>query len=360
MQLVAVADDLSGATETLAALGLWGSKVWLNTDNPKALLNEIIAGQDLVIDSNSRPLSRVDAKRKAQQIAKVLSNLPEDALAFRKIDSLLRGNIATEVEEALNFGPVIFAPANPKTGRTTVDAVVHVNGAPLHMTDLWNAENSKPWDSITHALGKIPSVPIALQVVREGREKLVQTLKRQAKLGQVIICDAETDADLDAIAAAALQVGKIQIFGTAGLARAIARIYRPNTNSAISPTAVSQDVLVVVGSIAEASKRQVEELGKNGIKTFTFRAQDGEVPKLEDAVRSSLVLTGGETARVFLETLGISWVRPFEEIENGMIASSTSTSQVVVIKPGSYGDDQTLIRAVNYIKNYSKMETSQQ
>jgi 4-hydroxythreonine-4-phosphate dehydrogenase len=358
MQLVAVADDLSGSTETLAALGLWGSKVWLNPDNPKALLNEILAGQDLVIDSNSRPLSQIDAKQKARQIAKVLSNLPADALVFRKIDSLLRGNIATEVEEALNFGPVIFAPANPKTGRTTVDAVVHVNGCPLHLTDLWNAENSKPWESITQALGKIPTAVISLRTIREGREKLAQTLNEHVQLRQVIICDAETDSDLNTIAAAALQVEKIQIFGTAGLARAIARIWRPNTPAAMSPTVVAQEVMVVVGSISEASKLQVEELGKKGIKSFAFRVQDGEIPKLEDAIRSSLVLTGGETARVFLETLGVAWVKPFEEIENGMIASSTSTSQVVVIKPGSYGDDQTLIRAVEYIKNFSKMETS--
>ena len=358
MQLVAVADDLSGSTETLAALGLWGSKVWLNPDHPKGLLNEILAGQDLVIDSNSRPLSQVDAKRKARQIAKVLSNLPKDALVFRKIDSLLRGNIATEVEEALNYGPVIFAPANPKTGRTTVEAVVYVDGAPLHQTDLWNAESAKPWESITHALGRISSVVISLDLVHEGQEKLAQTLKEHAKLEQVIICDAATDSDLDIIAAATLTVGKIQIFGTAGLASAIARILRPNTPAAMPPNVVSQKVMVVVGSIAEASNRQVEELGKNGIKSFTFRAQDGEIPNLEDAIRSSLVLTGGETARVFLETLGVAWVRPFEEIENGMIASSTSTSQVVVIKPGSYGDDQTLIRAVNYIKNFSKRETS--
>lgn len=359
MQVVAVADDLSGATETLAALGLWGAKVWLNTDSPKDFLNELDSGNDMVIDTNSRLLSTAQARLSAKKIRNLLSNAQRSALVFRKVDSLLRGNIATEVEEALDQGPVVIALANPETGRTNVDGSVLVKGVALHETGLWDLEEHEPWRSIGAALGNLPSVVIPLVKVRSGVQELAQALIECANARAIAICDAETDTDLDAIAQATRQITDVQLIGTAGLARAIARIVRPTHKAVQAPSVMARNVMVIVGSGAEASRRQVAELDKQGTKSYIFGVEGTDKPSIDSAIGSSLVLTGGETARVFLESMGIEWVKPFAEIENGLIASTTSNSQIVVIKPGSYGDDQTLIRAVNYIKNFSNKEMSQ-
>jgi hypothetical protein len=40
---------------------------------------------------------------------------------------------------------------------------------------------------------------------------------------------------------------------------------------------------------------------------------------------------------------------PFTEIENGVVCSIASNGQIVITKPGSYGDDLALVRAVNFI-----------
>ena len=289
----------------------------------------------------------------------MISNAHRDALVFRKVDSLLRGNIAAEAEEASNHGLVVVALANPETGRTTIGGSVLVNGLPLHQTGLWEHETEEPWQSIGEALGNLPSQVIPLSKVREGAGELAKALLDCANSNSIAICDCETESDLDAIALACSDIAHVQLIGTAGLARAISRLVRKPQQEKQAPSVLSRKVMVIVGSGAEASKRQVAELEKQGTKAYLFGDEASEKPSIDLAMGSSLVLTGGETARAFMESMGIQWVKPFAEIENGLIASTTSNSQIVVIKPGSYGDDQTLIRAVNYIKNFSNIEMSQ-
>ncbi len=356
MQIVAVADDLSGATETLAALSLWGAKVWLNTENPTVLLDELQAANSFVIDSNTRLMSEVDAGHKAKQIAGILANSAKELIIFHKVDSLLRGNLAAEVEEAKVHGPVVLAVANPETDRTTLNGVVLVRGLEMHLTDLWSSESGQPWASIAQSLGTASSIVVSLDSVRRGPFELAKVLAEHAKSDSVMICDSETDEDLDAIAAAAQQICNVQLFGSAGLARALARIVRPSVASTETPTNVSREVTVIVGSNASSSNRQVAHLDELGIKWMTFRPEHDQEASFNAAIGSSLVLTGGATARAILENLGVEWLRPFHEIETGMVASSTSTSQAVVIKPGSYGDDHTLVRAVQYLMNISKQK----
>lgn len=358
MQVVAIADDLSGATETLAALGIWGSKVWLNTESPKSLLNEMDSGNHLVIDTNSRSLSATDARLNAKKISNLVSNLKTDALMFRKVDSLLRGNVAAEVEEAHTNGPVVIALANPETQRATLDGVVLIQGVPLHLTDLWQAEATEPWASIGEALGKTKNAIVPLLKVREGLENLASTLQELASSNTVAICDSETDADLTSIVLASAKVMGAQLIGTAGLARAIGKILKPAAIKINLPTPDQKGLMVIVGSGAEASRRQVEALEGKGIKVHALTTSGLDRENSQAATTASLVLTGGETARAVLAATSTDWIRPFEEIENGVVASETNNHQIVITKPGSYGDDLTLVRAVNYIKALSTNELS--
>lgn len=359
MQVVAVADDLSGATETLAALGLWGSKVWLNTENPKGLLNEIDSGKDLVIDANSRQLKPHDAKLKAKHAANLVSNLPNDALVFRKADSLLRGNLAVDVAEAALHGPVVMAMANPETGRTTVDGKVLVNGQALEATNLWHLEKTKPWPSIAAAISPLTFIEIPLEQVRSDTAKLVEILRDAAATKQVIICDSETTEDLDSIVKASSGISHVQFVGTAGLAKALGKSIRPQSPTIGFPEVRNHDVAVVVGSGAEASQKQLQVLANHGIHAYSLGQGLAALPALDVGQSASLVLTGGETARVVLDELGVDWIRPFIEIENAVVCSEASNGQIVVTKPGSYGDEEALLRSVNFLKQLSKHEMSQ-
>jgi 4-hydroxythreonine-4-phosphate dehydrogenase len=349
MQVIAVADDLSGATETLAALGLWGSRVWLNTKNPKLLLNEIKDHQNLVIDSNCRQLSPEKTRLQLRDIANVLTNLPKGSVVFRKVDSLLRGNLAQIVEEAQHHGPVIVAVANPATGRTTVGGVVYVNGTPLDQTELWEIEGRKPWSSIAESIAPLSSRVIPIETIRSGQAKLLAALTDAFNAGAVSICDSQTAEDLDLVAEAALAVERVQIVGTAGLARAVSKNLKLQSLPSGMPKLSTDEICVLVGSAAQASARQIDKLSGMKVSTFKLNDEKTRFPSLSEIGNASLVLTGGETARRVLDALDVNWIRPFSEIETGVVTSQTNDGKVVVIKPGSYGDDLALVRAVNFI-----------
>lgn len=359
MQVVGVADDLSGATETLAALGLWGARVWLNTQNPNGLLNEIQLGKDLVIDTNSRQLLSGEAKLAAKHSANLISNLPTGSLVFRKVDSLLRGNLAEEIAEATAQGPVVIALANPQTGRTTVQGKVLVNGQPLELTNIWQLEQSQPWATVGAAIAQTPFIELSLDAVRAGGDELLKTIRAAADQNLAIICDAETDQDLDAIAQASITLENVQLIGTAGLAKAVGKIVRPNALEVQFPDVRNHDVAVVVGSGAKASQRQLQVLANHGISANSLGQGLAALPALDVGQSASLVLTGGETARAVLDELGVEWIMPFTEIENGVVCSIASNGQIVITKPGSYGDDEALLRAVNFLKELSKQKESQ-
>ncbi|NGN62679.1 4-hydroxythreonine-4-phosphate dehydrogenase, partial [Streptomyces sp. A7024] len=77
-----------------------------------------------------------------------------------------------------------------------------------------------------------------------------------------------------------------------------------------------------------------------------------EAPRLSRALatlaaaapgRPDLVLTGGETARRVLDALGITELHPAGEIHHGAVRSHSREGRTVVTRPGSYGDDHSLL-----------------
>jgi uncharacterized protein YgbK (DUF1537 family) len=146
-------------------------------------------------------------------------------LAFKKIDSLLRGHWAAELAEIVKSGTfrrIVLAPAVPAHGRLTRDG--------LQML----AQPSR---------GRSLIKDIAGELKRHGVS---------SRDGDVRLLDAESDSDLDAIAERYANEPATLWCGAAGLARALAqeppRVARP----------LNQPHLVIVGSRHPVTLRQVE------------------------------------------------------------------------------------------------------
>ena len=129
--MLAVADDLSGAVEAASVLG--ARRVVLGPRD----------AHDGVVDLDSRELAPEEAARRVRAL--------DGRIAFKKIDSLLRGNVKAEIE-ALT-GDVIVAPALPVEGRTVRGGVLHVHGVPhpSHGLTLHDAETDEDLDAIVAA-----------------------------------------------------------------------------------------------------------------------------------------------------------------------------------------------------------------
>ncbi|WP_345661036.1 four-carbon acid sugar kinase family protein [Streptomyces iranensis] len=247
-RLLAIADDLSGAAEVAAAVcsRTTRSRVLLfggpGTDGMATALRPRHIGEATVLDLDSRyrpAAEAAEAVRGALRMSWPDRAAPDaldapgapgalealDTFVLKKIDSLLRGNVAAEIAALAEDGAgVVLAPALPIAGRVVRSGVVHIGGVPLHEGDAWRAEAVPPPVSVAHALGGLPTALIPLTTVRSSCPTLLTALRATATAGLVAICDAETDADLDAIVEAALADGPgMRLVGSGGLALAVGR-----------------------------------------------------------------------------------------------------------------------------------------
>lgn len=381
--VLALADDLSGAAEAARALG---GPVRLSLT---AQGGGVAPAHDLVVDLNTRHLPPADA---ADAVRSALRCRSSYGLLYKKIDSQLRGNVSAEaVAYAEGARALVVAPALPAARRTVTGGVVHVAGVPLHETSGWRAERAAPPRSVAQAFSGLPVRTIPLEVVRSGPGRLEGELKRAAADGCHPAPDAETDADLDAVVAAALRLGPgFRLLGSGGLAGALGRaLARPAVPAPVPPPAHEATPLLVVAGTAEpGAVRQIARLEALGMRhhplrpgelmsgavtvptgiaaTDTVLSIDGSAGLhpaggrvLSAALaalaaawpgRPDLVLTGGETARATLDALGVRELEPVGEIHHGAVRSRTPDGRSVVTRPGSYGAEDSLLRIATALR----------
>ncbi|MFF2847278.1 four-carbon acid sugar kinase family protein [Streptomyces sp. NPDC058001] len=387
-RVLALADDLSGAAETAAALRLPGRIVL-----GPAAVPPPADGEALVLDLDTRQRAADDA---ARLVRDAVRDVAAPTVLIKKTDSLLRGNLASEAAAyARGARGVVIAPALPAAGRTVRDGVVHLRGTPLHATDAWRAESAPAPRSVRAALGDLPTRIVPLAAVRGSRPELAGLLHDLVAAGVCPVCDAETDADLDAVIAATLHLGPgVRLMGTGGLATALGRILGPAAGTADAPTptaarTVDRPLLVVVGTAEPSAAAQIAQLtaagaqhtalsadllarpgpplpfrvdphgvtvvsvdNSRGIRPGSARQVVAGLARAVAAVDrpADLVLTGGETARRVLDALGIGQLRLVGQIHHGAVHGHTPDGRSVVTRPGSYGDSGSLLRIARALR----------
>lgn len=424
-RIIAIADDLSGAAETAAAFLTGSGELLTNSaqsaqsghhleaasddgaplvcllprlaeDMGSALRNLSPGAGPLVLDTDNRTFPAGVAATRLRQILDSLPAGDGSPTVFLKIDSLLRGPLASQLAVLASAGPVILAPALPPLGRSTVNGTVHHRGVPLHKTMLWHAEPSAPPATIAAALAPLTTAVVDLAAVRSGTAELHAALNT-ATAGHpysghpfpVVICDAETPADLDAIVAASLSLPGIRFAGASALGAALARTVSPAPRgraavvlSPKGPPDSGRFPLLVVGSASGPAREQLQALADDGVAVVTLFPADllagtadpaplrealtagptavtVDASAVDPAVSSRiaaalaravaplaagrpLMLTGGETARSVLDALGVQRLSVLGEIEHGAVLSLAPGGSPVVTRPGSFGDANSL------------------
>jgi uncharacterized protein YgbK (DUF1537 family) len=325
--LIVLADDLTGALDTAACfVPLAGAlpTVWSTANLPAAT----------ALDTGTREADAATAEATMLRLAPVLRQAD---IAFKKIDSLLRGHVRRELAACLDgFDRCILAPAFPFQGRITR------NGQQ-------RARTVEGWRAIDVAL--------------TGIDPRVQ------------VCDAETDADLAAIVVAARALpGRTLWCGTAGLAGALTG-FQP-----VPSPALPGPVLALIGSDHPVSLAQLAGAGHQHLRLpeagpVAIRARLAEggaavsvnLPLATDRTEArrqialafqalltyldrpgTLFVTGGETLRGLCDALGATGLTVDGEVEPGMPTSRLRggawDGQRVVSKSGAFGDVTCLAR----------------
>lgn len=362
-----LADDLTGALDACACFA--GTRRSL----PVCWRADVSGAEDgdLGLDIETRDLDEPTA---TDRVRAHLPRLASADVAFKKIDSLMRGNSVAEISacaESGAFRSLVLAPAFPAQGRITRD------GQQL----AWRPDQER-WTTVG------PNLLGAVSGSLDHRPIHVARGRRPAGRG-FFVCDAETDGDLRAIANATdILARPILWCGTAGLAHALAgpaqAVVLPCASRILvvigsrHPTSVAQvaevrkrwpgAIVDVAGDVAAetAAGRIASALDHDGLALLTqsepaasTAEADARLSRLLAALSPRLpidacIASGGSTLRILLDAAGCSSILVEGEVEPGIpfarLRGGHWNRAGLVSKAGAFGGPSSVVRMIETMR----------
>lgn len=384
VKLLIIADDFTGALDT----GIQFKKRGISTQvftKTRIEDNEIKADTEvLVIDSESRPLSKEEAYLEVLSIARwALSK--GIGIIFKKTDSALRGNIGAElkaVADAAEDGKVFFLPGYPEIRRITKKGMHYIDGELLE-NSVFGKDPFEPVKKsyIPDIIKDQSSVPV---ISLRSNEAIPET--KDEKAG-IIVCDTVSTEDIDKRLDELLEKKYLKLIaGCAGLADRLVEKLDFDRKEELKFKG-TQGMYVACGSLNKITEKQVEYAqvkggferihltieqklmpeyyktasGKAFMKSIadlcekkkrvivdTFDQDDSkeaflkkhQIPsesvrfRISDAhgcivdeivnqnVDVTILMTGGDTLMGYMKKIGCTQIEPLCEIEQGVVVSS--------------------------------------
>lgn len=268
-QIVIIADDLTGACDTgikFRQLGL-KTKVVVSPDSVSVLNTDSVSV--VSINTDTRSVSGETAAAVVEKLAEQLLS-QGDYFYYKKVDSVLRGNICSELESM--FGVLkpdfaLVAPAFPATGRWLKDGILNIGSKENPQLQIDALERIS--FSTNRKCGHID-----LKTVRQGSAAVIEKAEALYAEGcTIILADTWCEIDLETLADVILRLGKRCLpVGSAGLASHLARYLTDSemqeATSSVLP-AREGALVVVVGSRHPVTVEQVQIL-KEAVPMETY------------------------------------------------------------------------------------------
>lgn len=344
-----LADDLTGALDTAAEfVGLCGP---FDVTWPEAPAMQ--RSRSLAIDSGTRERSKAESIETVGQLAPLLQG---GTIAYKKVDSLLRGAWAAELGACLRSGhwaSCVVAPAFDYQGRRTVGG----------------QQFARTVQGEWHRVGDNLLTQLQLEGI-EARQGGPETPSQ----GGFQVFDAESDIDLDRVVEMGRRMpGPVLWCGSGGLAGALARSHRADAPGQLKrpvlglfgsdqPTTASQLAACGEATIAlaegEGAARVQRELIENGVALVKFALAEG-LTRTEAARRiaremttlvaaldppGTLIVAGGETLKAACVALGAHALQVKGRIVPGLPRSVLQGGRWagvdVISKSGAFGPSE--------------------
>ena len=342
-----LADDLTGALDTSAELvGVFGPLcVSWQTDSAPAMQ------ESFVIDSGTRERDNAQAFAIVTRLAPLLRDA---TIAYKKVDSLLRGPWIAELDACLRTGfwdACILAPAFAYQGRRT------------RAGQQYARTSDGRWDPVgDNMLHQLRDYGIEARPGDAGAE-----LPRG-----VSVFDAETDADLDHIVRIGRRCGgRVLWSGSGGLASALARgtqvsaprkliapvlgVFGSDHPATAAQLAVCDDVVVRDAADHEADPAQIRRRLAQGVALIRLEAPQAfsrteaaqrfaqRIASLSQAIDppGTLIVAGGETLKAQCLAVGAHALKVTGRLEPGLprsvIQGGAWAGIDVLSKSGAFG-----------------------
>lgn len=373
-KILVLADDLTGASELGGIAHMFGLSV-------KILFNgENVVEQDedvVIIDSNSRNMSPEEAYGKIKELASKIDFSAFD-IVFKKVDSVLRGCISSELEaltKALGCKVTLLVPANPSKNRVIKNGMYYIDDIALHHTGF----------RFDPHFPRCSKEVEQLLVDSTNNVFSVFDLEREVE-NQIVIPDVSTLSELQRIAAS-LPIMNVLPGGGADFFREILNREINSEEKQVSiKSGVVDGVSFIVGSNSVMSRKSIRILTHKGYSVFHLPMaalrQDGDfkqwltkiteaaergdsvvisgpIKRLDDAELINktgerivdaaillvanlshcefLMIEGGETASGFIRKQNWDKVLISQVYGPGIVELCNNENSVkVIIKPGSY------------------------
>jgi len=374
-RFVGVSDDLTGALALGAELRAANVDV---TVVPWNATPDVQTGA-LIFDTASRLLSARAAGDRVARLVRSL-RLGPSTIAYKRIDSALRGNWPTETAAMVSVlhRAVIAAVAAPTLGVTVAHGAVLRDGSPIAQASSMSELEVR---GATLELGFPP--PIVTLPVASLRSHDVRSPLRGS-----VICDGATQQDLHDAARMVTRWPDVVVVGSYGLAREIGRLIGDRQQPG---------VLAVCGSYQEPTVRQLRVASEAGwlveeaarvnaadvidalragrhVALSSFDPvgplPDRRVPEatgalagvaasiLEQARPAGLLLIGGELTSTVLGALGASRLEPLMEpwptVPLVQVTLDGSNAMLAGAKSGSQGEPWWLVYAADAIVAWTR------
>jgi uncharacterized protein YgbK (DUF1537 family) len=420
MLLGCVADDLTGATDlggVLVGAGLHTDVVIgvPDRDTPSPGATEAV-----VVALTSRNEGAECAVRDSVASARWLLDNGAGRLFFKycsTFDSTDGGNIGPVADalcDVVGAGFAVVCPAYPANGRAVRDGILYVHGVPLSETGMRDHPLTPMTDSdLVAVLGRqtchrVGLVPLA--TVRDGSGAVAARCRDLETAGvRYGVCDAETDADLAAVAAvidSRLATGASAIAGVWATALSaqpehLGAPQAPEAHRLRELAEFQGPGVVLAGSCSEATRRQVRRfaahhraiildpealaagvdpvpevralfsshdepilvastaspenvaraqasLGRARAAAIVEEALARCAVALHGAGARRFVVAGGETAGAVITALGVRALRVGADLDPGVprCVSAGEDPIELVLKSGNFGGDDLFERAL--------------
>jgi uncharacterized protein YgbK (DUF1537 family) len=334
--------------------------------------------QVLVADTESRHLPPQEALERIRSIVDLTNHLGFDYI-FKKTDSTLRGNLASELQglmSAMPGVPVIFSPAYPLMGRTVRDATLFVNGIPVSQTHFGSDQLNPVRESSIPLLLAESRFPFAVRSIPFDASA-------NASEPALYIADCATEEELHRTARDFITSGAARLAaGPAGFARHIAECLAQGD---IKPPELPriQRCLAINGSRHPISAQQIShalahnwasyktsldpgqfgwaildgcDFPASDAPSFPERFAEFACQALEQMSAEAAIVFGGDTAAAILKKAGVRHLEPLSEVLPGIplarihgaveVPGKTSCLKRCfwITKAGGFGDIDLLYR----------------
>jgi uncharacterized protein YgbK (DUF1537 family) len=374
--IAVIADDFTGAAE-IGGVGIrHGFRVVIETNVVKNVDTDI-----LIIATDTRSQSPENAATLIKKITSELLALHPEFI-YKKIDSILRGNVGEELIAQLKVSfmqRALLIPANPNLKRTIKEGIYYYDGVPLNEFNFTNGTAKKRQSSNV------------IDLIGEPARHVTSVISSESDLGEkgLMIGNTSDSSDLDRwvqkIDSQTIPSGGSSFFD------AILRARKSPTKETQSPIQLGEKILYVCGSafidsrmLVQAAKKSgqavvympenlfcadgkyenlvvewtkeitetlekrkkviiaIDQISCNEIDNIPLKIRHAIAGVVEHLVRNSqideLIIEGGATAYSIIQTLKFTKFYPTHELAPGSIRMKVEENKDIflTLKPGSY------------------------